>query len=785
MDNQIRKITDDEFNIFVESIYRQQIEEEIFNSTYGKQIAQFEKLGIGMGIEDIVSNYIAIAGMKYNKVGNVVLEESLLGEVHATNLEVISKALGVDLTRLSQTEIENVLANTDYAYKIAQNQTKEDDKFVRNIDKILDENVIANQEVTEIIKNIEYLNIPEEKFALSADEMYEVLTRMGVSAEEAKEQVEKQEKMVVETFVGTTADVRIMEAVFYGHLMATGESKLSEEEFMECFNADIDTFKKSKFYANILDENGQISLEKIEEFYQQFIQKRNDSELTTNLERYHSYKTLPQNGREKFFKTLLIAYKSGDEIKGKDAKVLAGKFGWDVFDENGEFDQNKLQRIGILMFGPEFNIDETIEKATFNDKTFLDLMNRFDQSIIKAGGSVDLKTFEDVNKFKARSKEKEVILCSKKEDITLNVLSGMNMSPEQIMALYCKFRTLELNERQIVQLNKTPKEFTAKSVNNPQYNGVAEILKKYILARPEQFTEYLSDKGEFKGKAVLDMLEAKNFSFKEETDIAAAFEHIRFQTKGIDKRIEEKSEEIKALNAKLFELNEKGKENCTHEEIRTLFRDAKKLQKDDVLRTEVLQKLKDFDPEMFDRKFKKSSVENVIGEGKAVLYGKIAIGLRKAFVVMPQRLFDKKSRNADVTTVDNFILKRWQKNQRKQEKKAANEKENNNPNNLPAVKKVTIFDKIKNMFKGKKEETANNIEEKEEIRTEKETTQGQTSASTGIRVETIDTTRVNENVQEMQNTFDKYKTETPVVQENSDQRDTPEDGERTSTDEGR
>ena len=37
----------------------------------------------------------------------------------------------------------------------------------------------------------------------------------------------------------------------------------------------------------------------------------------------------------------------------------------------------------------------------------------------------------------------------------------------------------------------------------------------------------------------------------------------------------------------------------------------------------------------------------------------------------------------------------------------------------------------------------------------------------------------------MQNTFDKYKTETPVVQENSDQRDTPEDGERTSTDEGR
>ena len=193
--------------------------------------------------------------------------------------------------------------------------------------------------------------------------------------------------------------------------------------------------------------------------------------------------------------------------------------------------------------------------------------------------------------------------------------------------------------------------------------NLAEILKKYILARPEQFTEYLSDKGEFKGKAVLDMLEAKNFSFKEETDIAAAFEHIRFQTKGIDKRIEEKSEEIKALNAKLFELNEKGKENCTHEEIRTLFRDAKKLQKDDVLRTEVLQKLKDFDPEMFDRKFKKSSVENVIGEGKAVLYGKIAIGLRKAFVVMPQRLFDKKSRNADVTTVDNFILKRWQKNQ--------------------------------------------------------------------------------------------------------------------------
>ncbi len=786
MDNQTRKITDDEFNIFVESIYRQQIEEEIMNSIYGKQIAQFEKLGIGIGIEDIVSNYIAIAGMKYNKVGNVVLEESLLAEVHANNLEVISKALGVDLTRLSQTEMENVLANTDYAYKIAQNQTKEEGKFIRNIDKILDENLVVNKEITEIIKNIEYLNIPEAKFALSADEMYYVLTRMGVSEEEAKEQVEKQEKMVVETFVGTTADVRIMEAVFYGHLIATGESELSEEEFMKYCNADIDTFKTSKFYSNIVDENGQISLEKIEEFFQQFVQKRNDSELTTNLERYHSYKTLPQDGREKFFKTLLIAYKSGDEIKGQNAKVLAGKFGWDVFDENGDFDQNKLQRIGILMFGPEFNIDETVEKATFNDKTFLDLMNRFEQSIIKAGGSIEAKSFEEVNKFKAKAKEKEVILCSKKEDITLNVLSGMNMTPEQIMALYCKFRTLELNERQIVQLNKAPKEFTAKSVNNPQYNGVAEILKKYILERPEQFTEYLSEKGEFKGKTVLDMLDAKKFSFKEETDIAAAFEHIRFQTKGIDKRVEEKSEEIKALNSKLFELREKGKENCTNEEIRTLFRDAKKLQKDDVLRTEILQKLKDFDPEMFDKKFKRSNVENVIGEGKAILYGKIAIGLRKAFVVMPQRIFNKNYRNMDIIGVDNSILKRWQRNQKKQDKNVANEKENNNPNNLPAVKKVTVFDKIKNMFKGKKEEVANNIEEKEEIKSEKETTQGQVSVSTGIRMESIDTTMIDENTQETQSVFDtRYKAETPVVQENSDQKDTLEDGERTSTDEGR
>ena len=276
------------------------------------------------------------------------------------------------------------------------------------------------------------------------------------------------------------------------------------------------------------------------------------------------------------------------------------------------------------------------------------------------------------------------------------------------------------------------------------------------------------------------MLNEKSFSSKEETDIAAAFEHIRFQTKGIDKRIEKNGQAIIDLNKDLDNLIEKGRENCSPSEVRTLYNQAKKLQKDDVLRTEILQKLKDFDPEMFDKKFKSSNVENVIGEGKAILYGKIAIGLRKAFVVMPHY------RNMDITGVDNSILKRWQKNQRKQDKNVANEKENNNPNNLPALKKVTVFDKIKNMFKGKKEEVANNIEEKEEIKSEKETTQGQVSVSTGIRMESIDTTMIYENTQETQSVFDtRYKAETPVVQENSDQKDTPEDGERTSTDEGR
>lgn len=783
MDNQTRKITDDEFNIFVESIYRQQIEEEIMNSIYGKQIAQFEKLGIGMGIEDIVSNYIAIAGMKYNKVGNVVLDESLLGEVYVDNLELISKELGVNLTRLSQGELNAILSNTDYAYKIAQNQSREEEKFVRKINGIL--NGKENTSLLDIIDKIGTLNIEENKFALSTIDMHNILAEMGISKDDAEKHVQKNEKNTMDTFVRTLEDAKLMQVIYYGHLIAIDESEFSKESFLEYFNVDIETLKKSQYYKFIIDENGEIDFQKMEEFYQEFNQKRNEAELTKDLGKYFSCKKLSEEDEIKLFKTLVVASKTDNSINRKQAILLAKKFRLDILDEENQFSTEKIQQCGMELLGEDFSIESTIEESTFNDSTFLSRIERFERSIINAGTKIDPKNADEANKFKARAKETERILCSKKEDITLNVLSGMNMSPEQIIALYCKFRALELNERQVSQLNQAPKDFTVNSVDNPQNNGIASILKRYIQSRPEEFSEYLSDKNNFKGKSVIDMLNEKSFSSKEETDIAAAFEHIRFQTKGIDKRIEKNSKAIIDLNGDLDKFIERGRENCTTSEVKNLYNQAKKLQKDDVLRTEILQKLKDFDSEMFDRKFKKSSVENVIGEGKAILYGKIAIGLRKAFVVMPQRIFDKNYRNMDITGVDNSILKRWQKNQKKQEKKAANEKENNNPNNLPAVKKVTIFDKIKNIFKGEKEEVANNIEEKEEIRSEKETTQGQTSASTGIRVETIDTTRVNENMQEMQNTFDKYKTETPVVQENSDQKDTPEDGERTSTDEGR
>ena len=781
---QERKITDDEFNIFVESIYRQQIEEEIMNSIYGKQIAQFEKLGIGMGIEDIVSNYIAIAGMKYNKVGNVVLDESLLGEVYVDNLEVISKELGVNLTRLSQGELNAILSNTDYAYKIAQNQSREEEKFVRKINGILNEK--ENTSLLDIIDKIGTLNIEENKFALSTNDMYNILAEMGISKDDAEEHVQKNEKNTMDTFVKTLEDTKLMQVIYYGHLIAMGESEFSKESFLEYFNVDIETLKKSQYYEYIIDENGEVDFQKMEEFYQGFNQKRNEAELTKDLGKYFSCKKLSEEDKIKLFKTLVVASKTDNSITRKEAILLAKKFRLDILDEENQFSTEKIQQFGTELLGEDFSIESTIEESTFNDSTFLSRIERFENSIINAGTKIDPKNADEANKFKASAKETERILCSKKEDITLNVLSGMNMSPEQIIALYCKFRALELNERQVSQLNQAPKEFTVNSVDNPQNNGIASILKRYIQSRPEEFSGYLSDKRNFKGKTVLDMLNEKSFSSKEETDIAAAFEHIRFQTKGIDKRIEKNGQAIIDLNKDLDNLIEKGRENCSPSEVRTLYNQAKKLQKDDVLRTEILQKLKDFDPEMFDKKFKSLNVENVIGEGKAILYGKIAIGLRKAFVVMPQRIFNKNYRNMDITGVDNSILKRWQKNQRKQDKNVANEKENNNPNNLPALKKVTVFDKIKNMFKGKKEEVANNIEEKEEIKSEKETTQGQVSVSTGIRMESIDTTMIYENTQETQSVFDtRYKAETPVVQENSDQKDTPEDGERTSTDEGR
>ena len=85
------KITDEELDVFVEYVYRQKLEEEFLQSEYGRKIKSLEKLGIGRTFDEAIDLYIEMAGIKTDKVGNIVLEDEYINEVYQGNLKIISK----------------------------------------------------------------------------------------------------------------------------------------------------------------------------------------------------------------------------------------------------------------------------------------------------------------------------------------------------------------------------------------------------------------------------------------------------------------------------------------------------------------------------------------------------------------------------------------------------------------------------------------------------------------------------------------------------------------------
>ncbi|MBR3613967.1 MAG: hypothetical protein IKL55_02175 [Clostridia bacterium] len=705
------KIKDSEIEEFVQNTYKQQLEDEILQSSYGQRIKGLEKLGIGITLEEAIDRYIAIAGMPTDKSGNIIIDDSAMSEVYQENLGIISKQIGYDITQFSLDRIENIIENSDYAFQITKDIRNEENRDEKEIYKLL-QNIEKKPSLKEICGE---LNIKTATYATSLDDFSKILLRKGIGIEDVENHIRNYEKNTLNTFIETFSDMKFIELSMIACEDKKGNMDFQDPETKNRIINELGTCIDSKYYKEIINENGQIDFDKFSEFFPKFVKERNAAELDRKISKYSTTHEITDIDMKKdIFITLLRAYKSNNDIQIRNGIDIAKNLGFDIINQDGNFDIDKIDNYGRMYFGEEFDIDDVIHRVEFNEDTIEEHFDRIEQAIMNEKEISGEKTVNSVNEYKAKQREKEAITCSKKEKIARSILNGVTMTPEEVIAVYCKFRAMERNERRVFKKQLEPQKFDARFVNGPQEYGVANIIKKYILENREQFSEYLTEAGEFQAKKVMMMLENKDFSVNQQMNITSVFDEVRRQSKKIDKNEREHEEEIQNFKKdvkriKTGELSEEEKEE--------IFKKAKHLQKDDLLTTEILEELKNADSEMFDKTFKKSDVVAKVQEGsmKAFLYGKIGINLRKAFVVLPQRLFKKETRLDYMPGIDRRLMEKFKAAKEKMSEKIilGNLKEYDDEipsSNLPAVKKESIFDKIRRTFSKKEKNKNTNVD---------------------------------------------------------------------------
>ena len=759
----IDKITDEEVNILFE--YRQKVEDEFLQSKYGKRIKGFEKLGIGITFEEALESYIEKAGIITDKVGNVILEEECMNAVYQENLEIISKQIGYDITQFGFDKIERIIQNEDYAFAISKNIKKEEIEEEKNILELFGIKE-CDKSLFEICTE---LKIPEASYATSLSDFSKILKRTGIPIEKVDAYIKKYEKNTIDTFIESQEDIYLIESISYLHLIREGKLSLDYESEKQMFLSIAETFKNSKYYQSILNENKQVDVEKAEKFYLEFIEARNSSDLTRKLSKYFTYtKILDMETEKDVFVTVLRAYKSNDPIQIKNAIEISKNLKLDVLGRKGLFNERKLQRYGKKFFGKSFDADKIVHLSEFNDDTIEENLDRIMGSILDYEPIPSIKTVDTVNEYKEKQKQKEKVTCCKKDELAMSILNGRNnMSTEQILAIYCKFRSLELNERRIVNSNKAPVELTASNMAIPQNYGVASIVRKYIIENKEKFSEYLTESGDLENKKIIDALKDKNFSFNEQIEINSVFGEIRRQTKSIDRKEKEHFSDIESLKVDIRILSRGQLSDAKKKEM---FKKAKHLQKDNILPTELIEKLKEVDPENFEKTFKKSDIEARIEDGsfRAFIYGKVGVSFRKAFVELPNQIFTRNKDASNVFGIDKSMIKSLRKMRATKEKLAKKlelgnlrEERKETQRNLPAVRKESIFDKVKKAFSRKREE--NVVKEEEDRKIPQNVSDKSTNNQTVENESLTSEEKSGTTITTISNNLDYLKAETPIA----------------------
>lgn len=656
MDKKNEPIKDKEFELYLRSTYRHKLEEEILKTGYGKRIKELEKLGIGMSLEDAIDKYVERSGYTLDNLGNVKLEEDSIGGIYKENVTEASKKIGFDISGLDAKQISQVINQLEYV---------QDVKDIRIDGKTIEgRKVQDNQMTNNLIEICKKLNIQEAEYSLDKNDMKMLLRNLKFSEEEINQYIATYEKNSLETFLSTTSDKELIKNLaIFSYVFETKQYSNLDTEITELQRFLNEDCLDSKFLKYIVDENGKFDLERGLKFFKDFKEKREESDLTRQINKYSTKKELNKSDEEKLAEIFVVAYSKGNDIQKQNMIAIAQTNGIDIIDENGKIDRSKVEEYGKKIHGKDFNFSEILEEYSFEGQAACDKLDRIGKSILNGHTTETPTSVEDVNNVRKTALRNEKRICSAKEKIIYDVLNSQNAltplvdyykNPEnakQLILLFCKFR-----DEEIIANNPNRKgPFNSKSVNSGKNeNSVSWIIGKYIKEHKEVFGEYLRSDGKLNQEKVMEIVNANELNASRAANSLIAYEQIKKRTDEIDALENDKANKSKLNDIEKF-LKKNEEQDLTEEEKNELYSLAKHIPVD-ILSTQNLEALKKLDEAKFKEAFKGKKVERNVGKDSlGAIYFSAAKLLVKGVYALPKMLINKEARKEYMPKIKKHI----------------------------------------------------------------------------------------------------------------------------------
>lgn len=668
----VSKIEDNEMDSFFQSntkaelvgqIYANRLirlEEEFLQTEQGKRIKEFEKLGIGLKLEEVIEKYIEIAGIPLDEAGNVILEKQSLNEVYQENLGIIYKQLGYDISELDAKQVAAVMDRVDHV-----SQVNELEKITSSaiIEPKIEEKVFIKSrdiKLNDLGRIRDSLDVDKSTSRMKTSDFAKVLAATMDPKEETQKFVEKYERDTKYTFLENAADVDLISALAaYKFILSQGG--VINEEIEEEFNkAELEHYQKSKYFSEVCDENGNFSVKKAMEFYEIFKKERNENDLVTKIGEFIKKDELTEEDQKRLAIVLLRLTRSEDKITQMSGINVAKNFGIDIVDKDGKLDRKKIEQYCRSVGYKKANLEALMDAEEFNDKTAFDILSRIDAAIERE--ELDSPTTADqVNEYKENQKKKEVRLCSKKEAAIFNVLDSQNAlnikhnyysnpkNAKQLILLFCTFRQEEIAANK--GIDKSDHNFTWMAVNtgtDPTANSA--IIFKYILQNRQYFEEYLNENDVFEPSKVMELLEDQKMGISRTANQIIMYEQIKKRTDKIQEEEVKFKTQIKDIDKKIAKAKENGVVTSTVL-LDEIYKSVKGIPVD-LLTTDTLEYLKRADEKRFNDVFDVDKVTQMVGQNSWMsIYFSAAKTFVKGVYAVPRAMFDKNVRQKYMTNI--------------------------------------------------------------------------------------------------------------------------------------